>query len=196
MSSTITVKEFAPLSLRGGVDLIDVRTLGEFYEVHAVGALCVPLDTLNPRTIMESRGARANDPLYIICRSGGRSQQACALFEDAGFPNVFSIEGGTLAWEQAGLPVNRGQKKMMSIERQVRIFAGLLTLTGALLATVSLWFLIVPALVGTLMTFAGLSNRCGMGLLLSKAPWNCSLKSGCGGGACGGCSLNSNGTNR
>jgi len=191
MSSTITMQEFAPLSLRGGIDLIDVRTLMEFYEVHAVGALCVPLDTLNPKAIMESRGARANEPLYIICRSGGRSLQACTFFEQAGFPNVVSIEGGTLEWEKAGLPVNRGQKKMISIDRQVRILSGLLTLAGALLATVSLWFLIVPALVGTLLTFAGLSNRCGMGLLLSKAPWNCSLKSGCGGGGCGGCSLSS-----
>lgn len=183
----MTVEEFAPLSLRGGVDLIDVRTMMEFYEVHAVGALCVPLDTLNPRAIMESRGARASEPLYIICRSGGRSQQASQVFERAGYTNIVSIAGGTLQWEKAGLPVNRGQKKMISLERQVRIFAGLLTLIGSLLALVSLWFLIIPAFIGSGLAFAGLSNTCGMGLLLAKAPWNRTLKVGsCGGGCSGG----------
>ncbi len=84
MAGSITVEEFAPMSQRGGFDLIDVRTPMEFYEVHAVGALLAPLDTLNPKLIMESRGARATEPLYIICRSGGRSAQACQLFEKAG----------------------------------------------------------------------------------------------------------------
>ncbi len=70
MAGSITVEEFAPMSQRGGFDLIDVRTPMEFYEVHAVGALLAPLDTLNPKLIMESRGARATEPLYIICRSG------------------------------------------------------------------------------------------------------------------------------
>jgi rhodanese-related sulfurtransferase len=191
MSRTMTVEEFAPLILGGGVDLIDVRTMMEFFEIHAVGALCAPLDTLNPRVIMESRGARAGEPLYIICRSGGRSQQACQVFEGAGYTNVVSIEGGTLEWVKAGLPVNRGRKKMMSLERQVRICAGLLTLFGSMLAIISLWFLILPAVVGTDLAVAGLRNRCGMGMILAKAPWNRSLTAGgCGGGGCsqGSCS--------
>jgi rhodanese-related sulfurtransferase len=180
----MTVQEFAPLSQRGGFDLIDVRSMMEFFEIHAVGALCAPLDTLNPKAIMDSRGTRAEEPLYIICRSGGRSDQACQLFEKAGYSNVVSIEGGTLAWEKAGLPVNRGQKKMLSLERQVRICAGLLTLVGSLLAIVNIWFLVIPAFVGTGLTFAGLSNTCGMGMLLTKAPWNRGLSSCSTGGGC------------
>jgi rhodanese-related sulfurtransferase len=185
MSSSITVQEFAPLSRQGGFDLIDVRSMMEFYEIHAVGALCAPLDTLNPKAIMESRGAKAGEPLYIICRTGGRSSQACQLFEKAGYSNVLNIEGGTLAWEKAGLPVNRGQKKMISLERQVRICAGLLTLIGSLLALVNVWFMVIPAFIGAGLTFAGLSNSCGMGMLLTKAPWNKGL-SNCdtGGGCC------------
>lgn len=191
MSSKMTVEEFAPLSRRGGFDMIDVRTPMEFYEIHAVGSLCVPLNTLNPQAIMESRGVRATEPLYIICRSGGRSQQACEVFEKAGYSNVITIEGGTLAWEKFGLPVNRGQRKMISLERQVRICAGLLTLIGSLLAIVSSWFLIVPAFIGAGLAFAGLSNTCGMGMLLAKAPWNRSLNSCppaggcCSQGSCG-----------
>ncbi len=184
MVKTITVEEFAPLSRQGGFDLIDVRSLMEFYEIHAVGALCSPLDTLNPQAIMDSRGDRRNDPLYVICRSGARSSQACQLFEKAGFDNVISLEGGTLAWENAGLSVNRGQKKMISLERQVRICSGLLTLAGSLLAVVNVWFLIVPAFIGAGLTFAGLSNTCGMGMLLTKAPWNRGLNSCSTGGGC------------
>lgn len=184
MSSKISVQEFAPLSRQGGFDLIDVRSMMEFYEVHAVGALSAPLDTLNPKAIMESRGAKASEPLYIICRSGGRSAQACQMFEKAGYSNVVNVEGGTLAWEQAGLPINRGQKKMISLERQVRICAGLLTLTGSLLAFWNIGFLVVPAFIGAGLTFAGLSNTCGMGMLLTKAPWNRSLNTCSTGGGC------------
>jgi rhodanese-related sulfurtransferase len=184
MSSKISVQEFAPLSRQGGFDLIDVRSMMEFYEVHAVGALSAPLDTLNPKAIMESRGAKASEPLYIICRSGGRSAQACQMFEKAGYSNVVNVEGGTLAWEQAGLAVNRGQKKMISLERQVRICAGLLTLIGSLLAFWNIGFLVVPAFIGAGLTFAGLSNTCGMGILLAKAPWNRSLNTSSNGGGC------------
>jgi len=192
MASTITCEEFAPLSKKGGFDMIDVRTPMEFYEVHAVGSLLAPLDTLNPERIMASRGARATEPLYVICRSGSRSAQACAAFEKAGFANVVNINGGTLAWVAAGLPINRGTKKMISLERQVRICAGLIIVVGTIAAIFSPWLLIVPGFIGAGLTFAGLSNTCGMGMILAKMPWNKSPNTpGCSGGGCtggGGCS--------
>ena len=185
MVSTISCQEFAPLSKKGGFDLIDVRTPMEFYEVHAVGSLNAPLDRLNPELIMSSRGARAQEPLYIICRSGARSAQACSDFVKAGFENVVNIEGGTLAWVAAGLPVNRGTKQMISLERQVRIVAGLLIVVGTLLAIISPWFLVIPGVVGASLTFAGMSNNCGIGMILKKMPWNRSLKvTDCSSGGC------------
>lgn len=189
MVSNISCQEFAPLSKKGGFDMIDVRTPMEFYEVHAVGSLSVPLDTINPELIMASRGTRSKDPLYVICRSGGRSAQACKAFVNAGFDNVVNIDGGTLAWIAAGLPVNRGTRKMISLERQVRIVAGLLIVAGTMLAaTISPWFLVIPGFVGAGLTFAGLSNTCGMGMILARMPWNKSLKvQDCAGGGC--CSL-------
>ena len=186
MVGIISCQEFAPLSKKGGFDLIDVRTPMEFYEVHAVGSLNAPLDTLNPELIMASRGIRAQEPLYVICRSGGRSAQACNAFVKAGFKNVINIDGGTLAWVAAGLPVNRGTKKMISLERQVRIAAGLLIVAGTILAaTISPWFLVIPGVVGAGLTFAGMSNTCGMGMILAKMPWNKSLKvPDCSSGGC------------
>ena len=79
---------------------------------------------------MQARNGSADEPLYVICRSGGRGQQACEKFLKAGFSNVVNVEGGTMACVEAGLPVVRG-KKAISLERQVRIAAGSLVLLGA-----------------------------------------------------------------
>jgi rhodanese-related sulfurtransferase len=90
----------------------------------------------------------------------------------AGLTSVANVEGGTLACVEAGLPVVRG-KKAISLERQVRIAAGSLVLIGVLLG-----WLVHPALaglaafVGAGLVFAGLTDTCGMGLLLARMPWN------------------------
>ena len=109
------------------IDLIDVRTPVEYREVHVEIARNVPLDQLDVTALMQARNGSANEPLYVICRSGGRGQQACEKFLKAGFSNVVNIEGGTMACVEAGLPVVRG-KKAISLERQVRIAAGSLVL--------------------------------------------------------------------
>jgi rhodanese-related sulfurtransferase len=152
------------------VDLIDVRTPAEFREVHVTFAHNVPLDRLRPREIMESRGG-CEEPLYVICRSGKRASQACEQFQAAGYPNVVCVEGGTLACLEAALPVVHG-KKAMSLERQVRIVAGLMALVGVLGYFLSPWFLVLPAMVGIGLTHAGVTDSCLMGLILSRMPWN------------------------
>lgn len=192
MPSSISVHEFAPISQKGGFDLIDVRTPSEFFEVHAVGALLAPLDTLNPKAIMESRGDRISEPLYVICRSGGRSAQACRLFQQSGFTNTVNIDGGTQAWIAAGLPVNRGVRKPISMERQIRIVAGLATALSATGAFWIQWLLIIPILIGVLQLHSGLRNSCWMAKVLGRLPWN---RSGSAAGACGGCSGGSCGFN-
>ena len=163
----ITPAEFHALRERGTVELLDVRTPLEFGEVHVVGATNVPLDELKPESLGDP-----TRPLYVICRSGTRGQKACEKLAAAGFTNVTNIDGGTQACEQAGLPVVRG-KKVMSLERQVRIGAGGLALVGAVLAlAVHPWFAGIPAFIGAGLVFAGISDWCGMGLLIAKMPWN------------------------
>jgi rhodanese-related sulfurtransferase len=111
-------------------------------------------------------------PLYVICKSGGRGQKAAEMFQQAGFANVVNVEGGTQACEGAGLPVVRG-KKAISLERQVRIAAGSLVLIGAALAwLVHPAFIGLSAFVGAGLVFAGITDTCGMGLLLARMPWN------------------------
>lgn len=151
------------------VELIDVRTPVEFRELHAEHARNVPLDQLH--TLTERNGS-SEEPLYFICRSGNRAAKACQQLIDAGHSNVITIEGGTEAWEAAGLPVVRG-KKAISLERQVRIAAGFLVLTGVLLGWfVHTAFLGVSAFVGAGLMFAGITDTCGMGMVLARMPWN------------------------
>lgn len=154
------------------MELIDVRTPAEYGAVHAEPARLVPLDRLDPKAVMAERQASQDSPLYVICKSGGRSAQACERFHAAGFDNVINVDGGTTAWEKAGLPVIRGQWTM-PLDRQVQTVAGLMALTGAILgALVNPWLYILPGFVGFGMTMAGLTGFCPMAVLLAKMPWN------------------------
>ena len=153
-----------------GVNLIDVRTPAEYREVHVEFARNVPLDRLNPTDVLA--GHKDEEPLYVICRSGSRAAKACDAIVEAGFDNVVNVEGGTQAWDEAGFAVLRG-KKTISLERQVRIVAGMLALTGALLAYfVNIQFVWLSAFIGAGLTFAGVTDTCGMGLMLARMPWN------------------------
>jgi rhodanese-related sulfurtransferase len=153
------------------LELIDVRTPREFEEVHVSFARNEPLDRLDA-SLLASAQTSTGAPLYVICRSGSRARQACEKLAAAGCTNVVNVEGGTLAWEQAGLPVVRG-KKSISLERQVRVAAGGLVLAGALLgAFVHPYWIALSAFVGAGLVFAGVTDTCGMGLVLAKMPWN------------------------
>jgi rhodanese-related sulfurtransferase len=154
------------------LNIFDVRTPAEFDQVHVAGARLMPLDQLDPAAIAAAR-RDADEPVYVICQSGGRAGKACERLAEAGLAKVFSIEGGTSAWEKAGLPVVRGSSKVISLERQVRIGAGFLVVLGVVLAwTVHRGFLAIPAFVGSGLVFAGITDYCGMGMLLAKMPWN------------------------
>jgi rhodanese-related sulfurtransferase len=171
--ATITPKELFERSQKGeAIELIDVRTPAEYREIHATIARLEPLDRLDPRAVMEGRNGSKDQPLYVICRSGKRAQTACEKFVAAGYTQVVNVEGGTLAWEQAGFPVVRG-KKTISLERQVRIAAGALVFLGSVLGgLVSPWWCLLSGFVGAGLMFAGITDTCGMAMLLAKMPWN------------------------
>lgn len=152
--------------------LIDVRTPAEFGEVHVEFAQNMPLDRLDAGQLKANRNGHAGEPLYVVCRSGGRSKMACEKLVAAGFDNIVDVAGGTQACEAAGLPVVRGAK-VMSLERQVRIAAGALVLIGAALGFgVHPGFYGLSALVGAGLVFAGITDTCAMGMLIAKMPWN------------------------
>jgi rhodanese-related sulfurtransferase len=168
---SITVQELGNLLNNGQtIDLIDVRTPAEFQEIHVSIAKNLPLDQLSPASLTPGRDP--NQPLYVICRSGARGSQACAKLMNAGIANVINVEGGTMAWDKAGLPVVRG-KATLSLDRQVRIAAGFLALCGAVLAlTIDPRWALLSGCVGAGLMHAGITNSCMMGMMLAKMPWN------------------------
>lgn len=170
--NTITPGQLNELKAAGReIDLIDVRTPVEFREIHVEFARSLPLDRLDAAGLRGERNG-SGQPLYVICRSGGRGKQACERLLAAGMTDVVNVEGGTLAWEQAGLPVVRG-KKAVSLERQVRMVAGSLVLAGSALgAFVHPYFTGLAAFVGAGLVFSGVTDTCGMAMLLARMPWN------------------------
>ena len=185
MVATIAPTTLADLRRKGDrVTLIDVRTPAEFGEVHVDFAHNIPLDRLDPQAVKAVAG---DGPVYFVCKSGTRSQKACEKLIAAGIKDVVSVEGGTAACEAAGVPVIRG-RKVMSLERQVRIAAGTLVAVGAALAAFGPaapfnWQAIGAGLAGFVgcgLVFAGLTDTCGMAMLIARMPWN----QAAGGGAC------------
>lgn len=173
MVDTISPAALAEIRRRGeAFDLIDVRTPAEYGEAHVDGARNVPLDRLDAKAIAAERTGRPGT-LYVVCKSGGRSKQACEKLLASGLTAVASVEGGTAACEAAGLRLIRG-RKAMSLERQVRICAGGLVVLGVALA----WFTQTPAwtllsgFIGAGLVFAGITDTCGMAMMLAKMPWN------------------------
>ena len=154
-------------------NLIDVRTPAEYRRSHARGARSVPLDGLDPHRVRTLVG-EAGGPIYMICHSGGRSAKACETLAAAGVGPAYTVDGGTAAWDAAGLPIDREPAaKGLSMERQVRVGAGALVLVGSALAwAVHPAFLAIPAFIGGGLLFAGLTDRCGMAILLAKLPRN------------------------
>ena len=182
--TTISPNQLADLCRNGQcIELIDVRTPVEFREVHLDIAKNIPLDQLDPAQVMQARTS-TEQPLYVICRSGSRGQQACEKFLKSGFTNIINVEGGTLACVEAGLAVVRG-KKAMSLERQVRIAAGLMVVVGVVLGfCFHEAFLGLAGFVGVGLVFAGITDTCGMGLILAQMPWNTCETGSCGTGKC------------
>ena len=118
---------------------------------------------------------RAGDSLtvFFICQTGTRSQLAADRLRSAGFTHVIHVDGGTNAWAAEGLPLVQGARNVMSLERQVRVAAGMLVvlgvIAGATLHPAGYW---IAAAIGAGLVYAGLTNQCGMTLVLAKFPWN------------------------
>jgi rhodanese-related sulfurtransferase len=149
--------------------VLDVRTPGEFDTVYIPGAHNVPLDLLR-----EHRAeiiTHFDQDVVLVCRSGQRAGQAEQALRDAGLDNVGVLDGGIIAWEATGFPVNRGTQRW-DLERQVRLVAGSVVLTSILgsIAVPRLKWL--AAGIGGGLAAAALTNTCAMGMLLSRLPYN------------------------
>ena len=148
--------------------LLDVRTSAEFESYHALGAVNLPIGSFSSQDLTYDKSAE----IFVICESGWRSRMAAKDLNNAWYSNVSVVEGGTREWAAAKLPVTEG-KSIISLERQVRIAAGVMILTG-----VGIGHFVHPvgyglsAFVGAGLIFAGITDTCGLGMLVAKMPWN------------------------
>lgn len=112
----MTTKTISPIDLyakqTAGEEtvIIDVRSLPEYEEFHIQGAILQPISELDPETTINHLRELGHkvDTLYVTCATGKRASKACEMIQNANFDNVFVIEGGTVAWDQAGLPIEYG----------------------------------------------------------------------------------------
>lgn len=167
---SISAAEAVALVRNGAAtSVVDVRTGAEFAGEYVEGSRLIPMDQLQQR-LDDVRATPA--PRLILCRSGARAEMARQTLEKHSVRGLTVVEGGIEAFRSAGGATQKG-KAVMSLERQVRIAAGLMVLTGVLLGFfVHQGFFGLSAFVGAGLTFAGITDWCGMGLLLAKAPWN------------------------
>lgn len=171
--TSVTVRELnRRLAAGQEAELLDVRTPGEYAAGHVPGAELIPLDELDPAAFGRERSGDVA-PVYVLCQSGGRARKAIEKLERAGVQGCVLVEGGTQAWLDAGLPVNRGESKVLPLMRQVQITIGLVSATGAALAlAVNPWFALLPLITGCGLLFAGITGYCGLAMILAKMPWN------------------------
>lgn len=165
---TITPEQFHQRRQSPDALVIDVRDEAEFAAGHEPDSCNWPLPSLSPLRVAElvkQHGIAPERPLILLCARGMRASQAAGKLR-ALLPNPIAVvEGGRAALAPPGAP--------LSIERQVRIAAGSLVLLGVLGSLlIHPAFIGVAGFVGAGLVFAGVTDWCGMGLLLMKMPWN------------------------
>lgn len=113
-------------------------------------------------------------PIVIHCRSGKRSSEARKklLVQDP-TSDLYSLEGGIIAWKETGFNIKQSGSNILPLDRQTQLTAGILGFSGVILGTfVNQFFYLLAGFVGLGLIFAGLTRWCGMAKLLAKAPWN------------------------
>jgi rhodanese-related sulfurtransferase len=152
--------------------LLDVRSPAEFRGGRVRGAVNLPLERVEAGAVRDLLARAGCTSVLLLCASGGRARAAAGRLQGHGL-TCRVVVGGTAACAQLGMPLERDAHATWSIERQVRIAAGALVVLGALLSwLVAPAFAALAAFVGAGLVFAGITDWCGLGLLLARAPWN------------------------
>lgn len=165
----ISLNEFIKLRKDNkDIKVVDVRTPAEFSSCHLDGSTNLSLGSKELESYITNN---QSSPLYIMCQSGKRAEMACNTFSKQ-HQDLIIVEGGMNNCLNTDLPLNKG-KGAISLERQVRIVAGALVLTGVILCHIlNSNFIYLSAFVGAGLMFAGITDTCAMGILLTKMPWN------------------------
>lgn len=153
----------------GQAVLIDVREPTEHASQKITGAKLHPVGSICCGDL-PSREKK----IIIYCQKGMRGSNACQkLMAENDELDIYNLEGGIEAWQQAGLAIEQGHKKVLPLDRQVQLTIGLSVLILSLLAYfVNPAFAFGAAFFGAGLTNAGLTGWCGLAKLMALMPWN------------------------
>ncbi|WP_116113105.1 rhodanese-like domain-containing protein [Austwickia chelonae] len=153
--------------------LIDVRSAAEFRSAHIPTAFNVPLPLLkdHKEELTEALGQQS----VLICRTDRRAGQAEEILAASGLSRLHVLTGGMTTWMAEGAPVVQGEGRW-DLERQVRLVAGGLVVSGIVTSTFIPRAKWLSGAIGCGLMAAALTDSCMMGSLLSKLPYNRELE--------------------
>lgn len=102
----VNVAQTVQLLNRENAVVVDVCEPKEFSAGHVPNAVNLPLGSLNDR--LREIEKHKNRPIVVSCRSGNRSLKGAVFLRKHGFPTVYNLAGGLLAWERDNLPLEKG----------------------------------------------------------------------------------------
>lgn len=155
--------------------ILDVRTSAEVKAASLPDCLHIPLHELTAERLQSEIAAKGKNgaQIFLLCQAGRRAEMAAEQLQGKLNAELVIIEGGMNAVKQSNIPLAEQGKNVIPLERQIRIVAGLLVITGAALGTwVNPALYGLSAFVGAGLVFAGVTDICAMGMLIAKAPWN------------------------
>jgi rhodanese-related sulfurtransferase len=155
--------------------ILDVRTAAEVQAAALPDCLHIPLHELTPERLQAeiAKSGKNGAQVYLLCQAGRRAEMAADQLKGNIKAELVVIEGGMNAVQQSQIPLKQAGRKVISLERQVRIAAGFLVFTGVVLGMlVSSSFYFLSGFVGAGLMFAGITDTCMMGTLIARMPWN------------------------
>jgi rhodanese-related sulfurtransferase len=160
----------------GNLRIIDLRTHIEVNTERLNGSAHFPVQQLQAgelKSYLQQQNHKSAHPIYLLCASGRRAVQASNQLQGQLESQLIIIDGGLDALKLLGVRVTKGKSTVISLERQVQIASGTLVVLGVFAGLlVQPWIYGLAGFVGVGLAFAGVTNSCGLGMLLAKMPWN------------------------
>ncbi len=107
-AKSVSASEATLLINREDALIVDVRSVAEFSAGHIPGAINIPAEKLTDR--VDDLSKHKARPIIVACQSGVRTSGACSKLKKVGFERLYELSGGLGAWQQAGLPLKKGNK--------------------------------------------------------------------------------------
>lgn len=103
--NSIPPKGATELINREDAVILDIRAMADFQTGHIINAINIPSNALKNQ--LKQLDKHKDKPIIVTCRSGATSPAACKQLREAGFENVFNMQGGLLAWQNDDLPISK-----------------------------------------------------------------------------------------